>query len=385
MPRKPKPKPRQRRPYGGGSISVAADGAIRARTAPDADGRRRSRTFRPGQQAAAEAWLLAVAAPAQPVEAAAPVTLGDWRAFWLDTYVRPFAPPNTVHKYAWALDKLAALDAVPLDQLRPSTIQTAVATLGIAPAGVQAVVGVWRRCLEAAVDDELIARNPARRVAVPRAPKRPPARHVTAEEVAALRAAIVGHRFEAAYALALGCGLRIGEILGLHWEHVDAERGRIWVQWQWTNSHWRDTPKSGAPHWVPMPPFVRSALLRHRRQQPPGAVLVLESPHPRRKTNRDGKPRPWSRETVAAELAQIVASLKLPHLTNHAARHGLSSALLDGGASPAVIAERLGNTPAVVLQAYAHATREGRRLADDLTAAYLGEDGPARVSDAETG
>lgn len=386
MPRKPKPRPRQRRPYGGGSISVAADGAIRARTAPDADGRRRSRTFRPGQQAAAEAWLLAVASPAQPVEAAPPVTLGDWRAFWLDTYVRPFAPPNTVHWATYALDKLAPLDGAPLADVRTSALQEIVGRLGVRGATTQGIVGYWRRCLAAAVHDELIARNPAVPLITPRAEPRTARRFVTPAEAQALLRASVGHRFEAAYALLLGCGLRIGEVLGLSWQHVELGAQRAYVCRQWTNSHWRELPKGRTPRWISLPPAVVAALIRHRNAQPEGCALVLQSP-----LNRSGRPRrdagsgpwPYSRKVVADDLAALVAALGLPGLTTHAARRGYITALLDGGVPAAVVAQLAGHAdPSITLRAYAQATDAGREQATRLIGEYLGETAPEDASGA---
>jgi integrase len=39
-----------------------------------------------------------------------------------------------------------------------------------------------------------------------------------------------GNRLEALYAVALACGLRMGEILGLRWNSIDLERGQLAVE-----------------------------------------------------------------------------------------------------------------------------------------------------------
>jgi integrase len=217
-----------------------------------------------------------------------------------------------------------------------------------------------------------------------------PARHLTAKEAAALRQAIVGHRFEAAYALMLGCGLRIGEILGLHWKDVDLANGRAWIGPQYTNGHWRTSPKAKNPHWIPLPSFVVAALIRHRNAQPEGAELVMQSPfqgYGRKRTRHHDQqpgPQPWSQQAVNRDLADLCKTLGINVVTIHGGRHGLASHLMQAGVAPPVIADRLGNTPAVVIGTYGHATDEGRRQADDVVEQYLGG-GDSAVSGTETG
>lgn len=398
MPRRPKapdpePPARRRRRRGSGSISTSADGTIRARLPARVDAKRTAREFPPGHLAEAVAWLDSHLHPRPPDPPAREVvTLGTWTGHWWQTYVEPIRPPNTAAWYRYALAQLAEHDSLPIADVRASLLQAAIGMLArrVDAATVQGIAGVWRRCLEAAVDDELIARNPAKRLILPKAPPRVVRRHVTPAEAAALREAIVGHRFEVAYALLLGCGLRIGEVLGLAWEHVRLHERRAWIQRQWTNSHWRELPKGRVPRWVTLPPLVMAALIRHRDRQPPGAVLVLQSPWGG-KAGRKGKrstasgPIPWSRQAVASDLAALVAELQLPHLTPHAARHGLASALLDGGVPAPVIAEMLGHSNAgVTLKHYVHPSEAGRAQAGEVVRRYLGEGAPDDDSGSET-
>jgi integrase len=382
MARRPKPPekpPRRRR--GSGSIVTLKSGVVRARLPADVDPRRPSREFPPGHIAEAEAWLAAQLAP-QPAETpTVPLSLGDWAGAWWETYVEPVRAPNTARWYLFALQRLAPFYDTALTDIRASALQAVIAKL--APrydgATLQAIVGVWRRCLDGAVEDELLTRNPARRLVVPRTAPREAKRHVTRQEIAELWPAIRDHRFEAAYALLLGCGLRIGEVLGLHWEHVDLAARRAWIGPQWTNSHWRDRPKNHRPRWVTLPEPVVAALIRHHNGQPEGAVLVMQSPFtrnfgPNKRGRRLPEVRPWSAQVVGKDLATLCVSIGLQEMTAHAARRGLSTALLDGGASPASVAERLGHaSPATTLRHYSQISTEAKAHADDLIAEYLGQ------------
>lgn len=128
-----------------------------------------------------------------------------------------------------------------------------------------------------------------------------------------------------------------------------------------------------------MPPDVEQALRRCRLRQAPDYALVMQSPH--RGRRKGGRPRPWSARLVRVELQKIIDALGIDAFTPHAGRHGLATHLMSKGVPANVIAERLGNTPSVVLNRYAHATDDGRRKADDLVDEYLvGED-----EDVETG
>lgn len=390
MPRKkPAPPKPERRTRGTGSISVnPRTGIIRARLPKTVDPDRTAREFRPGQMTEAIAWLDAAICP-QPASApAATMTLGTWAGIWWQDHVEGVRPPNTARTYLYYLSFLESQYAVLLPDLRTTALQRIVGGLvgRVAASTIEAAVGAWRRCLDAAIEDDHLTKNPANRITLPTVPKKSQAavRYVTSEDVARLWPAIRGQRFEAAFALILGCGLRISEILGLPWDHVDFLNRRIWVQWQFTNGHWRYSPKGYNPHWVPMPEDVAQPLLALRDDQPDGYSLVMQSPWRGKYARREGSPRPWSRGVVARDLAALITSVGLDAFTPHAGRHGLATVLMNAGVPPAVIAERLGNTPAMVLNVYGHATPGGHARADEAVARYLNGTPPETVSGPES-
>lgn len=386
-PRKP-PEKAPRRKRGTGSISVdQATGTIRARPPKEIDPKRTPKTFRPGEMALAVAHLDALLNPSlAPVETVSP-TVAEWTGEWWSTYIDGVRVPNTAATYLSHLHHLEPEYGSVLPAVKTIGLQKIVKAMTgqLAPSTVDAIVGVWRRCFDAAVEDGLILRNPAKRLLLPDIPPKPPSRHVTAEEVAALWPAIEGKRFEAAYALILGCGLRIAEILGLYREHVDLVNRRAWIQHQFTNGHWRDLPKAKNPHWIPLPERVARIMAKHLESLPDEYVLVMQAPHQGRLAKLDSKVRPWSRKTVVNELDTIIAELGLDELTPHAGRHGLATMLMDGGIPPPVIAERLGNTPAMILNTYGHATPQGRERAGELVDAYLAGEGVSGTDSGDEG
>ncbi len=94
---------------------------------------------------------------------------------------------------------------------------------------VQHIHAVLRRALEQARRDEIVPRNVATLVQPPRVPRHE-YRWLTEDEARQLVGEVRQDRPYPIYALALGLGLRRGELLGLRWVDVDLEAGTIVVR-----------------------------------------------------------------------------------------------------------------------------------------------------------
>ena len=77
-----------------------------------------------------------------------------------------------------------------------------------------------RKALGDAVRKRLIVRNPTD-YATPPKQSSSHGQALTRDEAAALLGALYGHRLELPVRIALFTGLRLGEVLGLTWRHVD--------------------------------------------------------------------------------------------------------------------------------------------------------------------
>ncbi len=99
---------------------------------------------------------------------------------------------------------------------------------GLKPATVRLCHVTIRAALNDALRWGLAARKVAQAVRPPR-PERREMKTWAPEEARRFLEAVAGSRFEAAYRLALCCGLRLGELAGLKWEDIDLEAGRLRV------------------------------------------------------------------------------------------------------------------------------------------------------------
>lgn len=84
-------------------------------------------------------------------------------------------------------------------------------------------------CLEEAFRQELIAKNYAKLVNIPKSKKDKKLEILTIDQQNKFIDALKGHKFEMLFLTALSTGLREGELLGLHWDDIDFDNSKLTV------------------------------------------------------------------------------------------------------------------------------------------------------------
>ncbi len=217
--------------HGEGSFRERA-GKIQARVL--VDGRRLTRTF--ANRTEARKWIRQTLCDRDrgmlPPDDGK-ISVASFLAKWLGA-VKPSIKPKTYQQYEGIirLHLIPPLGHLRLSTLRADQLQALYANklaAGLSPRTVRLIHGIARHALADAVRWGLVPRNVADATTPPK--PQPSEMHVWSPEQA--RAFLVGvsnDRLEALYRLALSCGLRIGELLGLRWEDVDLEDGRLQVR-----------------------------------------------------------------------------------------------------------------------------------------------------------
>ena len=160
--------------------------------------------------------------------------VGPFLRHWLDEVARPTIRASTYASYDDIVTGhiIPGLGRIALAKLAPADIQTFLnhkMASGLSPRRVQYIHAVLRRALVTAEKWGMVTRNVAKLVDPPRVPKHE-ITPLTPEQARRLIEAAVDDRHLALYVTALGTGLRQGELLGLRWEDVELDAGRLRVR-----------------------------------------------------------------------------------------------------------------------------------------------------------
>jgi integrase len=192
------------------------------------------------------------------------------------------------------------------------------------------------------------------------------------DEVAGL-AESIGSQYRAAIVLAAYCGLRFGEVAGLHVDALNLLSKTLTVSTSLNevNGHLvLGPPKTSRSHrTLAMPAFVATELSRHIDQHPPSADgLVITGPNGGRLRRSNFRKRVWD--------AAVTASVGKP-CTFRDLRHSHAALLIREGMHAKVIQERMGHASIrTTLDTYGHLFPG----LDEAAAAAL--DGSVRGADA---
>ncbi|HLM63876.1 MAG TPA: site-specific integrase [Acidimicrobiales bacterium] len=257
---------------------------------------------------------------------------------------QPWRPSTAVLAANALAHARRVLGARPLGSIRKGDVQAFVTGLDLAPATVATAFQQLNTLMAAAVEDGLLARNPARGVKLPAGRSGeivPPSR----EQVAAIYEAAAPW-FRPAVILGAGLGLRQGEASGLSVDRIDWLGRTVRVDRQWMSRHGRSEfgpPKSTASsRTIPASGFVLDELAAHVGRRQHGFVL-----------HRDGAPVNYNDACYWWRKATKAAGVK--GLRFHDLRHAYASALVSAGCSVKAVQHALGHaSAATTLNLYSH-------------------------------
>ncbi|MDV2684010.1 site-specific integrase [Alkalihalophilus lindianensis] len=179
------------------------------------------------------------------------------------------------------------------------------------------------------------------------------------------------------YLIAIFCGLRRGEVLGLKWEDIDLGKGKLRVRRSLTRINGRlsfKEPKTlKSKRQISISPFVITKLKEHKNKQE-----VLMTRFAQVYQNNDliictevGKPK--EPRNLLREFYRLTEKANIPRISFHDLRHTHATHMLEIGENPKIVAERLGHTRvAITLDTYSHVNQDMQdRAADKFESAYF--------------
>lgn len=304
-------------------------------------------------------------------------TVGSALDRWLDEYARRSVRPSTLRSYEMIVDTylVPALGSMKLERLRPADVAEYLRTVigerreRLSNRTLQLHHAVLRRALAMAERDELVERNVARLVSPPKV-SRPGIRPLTGAQIRAFLEATAGDRLGPLYALAIGTGLRQGEILGLRWADIDADAGMLTVRHSLIrtgDAYALAQPKTAkSRRTIAIAGFVARALVTQRARQEAderaagdrwGAKyegvedLVFRTPA--------GDPLHGS--VVTTDFQAALERAGLPRQRFHDLRHAAASQMIAAGVPLHSVMETLGHSSiTTTADIYGHLSVEGR-------------------------
>jgi len=317
----------------------------------------------------AEGWLhrqrAAVEGDWTPPAAPRPrsVTVAEYADAWLaDRDLKP----RTRQHYRYLLNDhvLPTFGAMLVKAISPVAVRTWHANLDTGPTARAHAYALFHTILATAVEDELIATNPARIRGATKVQRAKQIRPATLDELVVI-AEHMPDRLRLLVPLSAWCALRFGEVTELRRKDIDLTAGVLHVLRAVVRVVGRnvvDKPKSAAgvrdvavpPHLIPM---VRQHLRDHAQLGPDGLLFYgVRGGH-------------LSHSSLLGWFQQAVEAAGRPDLTPHALRHTGAVLAAQSGATLAELMGRLGHTTPAMAMRYQHASADRDRVVADRLSA----------------
>ena len=291
--------------------------------------------------------------------------VGEYLESWLESSVRGNVSPRTYTNYRLQVRRplAPALGRIKLKDLTPFKVQGLYRSKldsGLSNASVRYTHAVLHRALKQAVKWSLVPRNVAEAVDAPRV-RREEITPLSHTQSRAFLTAAGGDRFEALYVIALTCGLRQGELLGLKWSDVDLGAKTLRVNRQVQRQRDGDglvfaEPKNASRRTVPLTATAVEALRRHGKRQAEERIRVgsLYEDAGLLFASETGTPLD-AQNVVNRSFKPLLKRAGLPSIRFHDLRHTCATLLLAKGVHPKLVRSLLGHASiGITMDLYSH-------------------------------
>lgn len=245
---------------------------------------------------------------------------------WLG-YVKDEVKPSTYVTYDWVMTKAKErFNQIPIIKIKPLMIQDFISSNEkLSINSKRYLYRVLNMAFNEAVRLQITPNNPCLSVTPPSREKKI-FKPYTDEQIATLIAGAKQTEIYVPVLIAIGCGLRRGEICSINWEQIDFKNNMLYVL--------GDVKTENSARAVAAPQFIINELKPLRGI---GNVVNLLP------------------DFVYKRFKKLIKELDLPDISFHALRHMSASLLLKNGVPIKVISERLGHSStSFTMDIYAH-------------------------------
>lgn len=284
--------------------------------------------------------------------------------FVLDEHVRPNLRPNTESYYITSYNNhiLEHFGGIPLSKIDSIDIQKFIniKSKTLKPSSIRQIYAVLSSTFNKAINWKYIKENPCKNITLPKVDKKNYAELLSAEDIAKLMEAIdkEPEMFKVIFSIALYCGLRQGEILGLTIADIDLKNNYIDVNKQYVSHYKNDkvhhaiaaTKTDNSVRKVYMPATVSKVLEQYINKLKilninPDKQFLFINP----KTQAI-----YDHNAVYRRFKKMSKQIELNNITFHDLRHLQATMMINSGVNIVVVAKRLGDTIETISDTYLH-------------------------------
>ena len=287
--------------------------------------------------------------------------------------------PGTFHMYRTMVNKHLnpRLGGYYVKELKPLHLQGILNNLnddGYSTKTIRTAKFTANQIMEFAIDNDLILKNPFKRVALPKGSSKKERRALTSEEQDFIFASYKGHRMGVPVLLMMCCGLRRGELIALTWDDVKTDEKYLVINKaamiDGNKSTVKDPKTASGNRRVPIPGSLLDILVDAKSKA--SSPYVCPSADGQMMTESAFK-RAWDSYehylNILAGGKDATRShpkiVKFPHITPHMFRHTYATMLYDAGVDVKKAQKNLGHADvSTTLQIYTHLSNEKESIAD---------------------
>ena len=334
------------------------------------------------------------------------ITFDNWINSWKSVYLPHTVKPSTLQFYTSLVKhipeklkrkKLSEITTIDLQEmLNHLSDRGGVDCQGLSPKTVRSLRTTIISCLECAVDNQFLTKNPCKKTKPPRLVQKQiifltPEQAAKLQEVADsgsyyydIQAALARKNGEdTSYLvammgmlirLAFATGMRRGELFGLLWANVDLDDQVIHVENGVNHGKIAETKTVNSIRIISIDDDTASRLKQFKECQEQYKEAVGDQYHDTGLVFANSYGYVMNFDTFRSRyFSRMCKKAGMPEgFTLHSIRHTHATMLLEGGINPNVISKRLGHSSvAFTMQVYAHVTQQMERGAADTIGAIL--------------
>ncbi|MDE6520426.1 MAG: site-specific integrase [Ruminococcus sp.] len=308
-------------------------------------------------------------------------TMKEWLHEWYDVYAKPNVKQSTAVSYECYIRKhiVPALGDIPLSDVKLGTFQKFFndEAQKYSPKTVSNLRMMFHTAMKIAYQNDLISKNYIEFVKIPTV-RTPEMRVFTIAEQKKLTDELkrTDEQFAIGIFLCLTTGIRVGELCGLQWKHIDFENNNLMIRQTVQRLPKLDyngkgnkteivigSPKSQASERdIPLDDKIIEKLLdyKNKMEQMHGSYITASDEF--LITSKRGTPT--EPRTMQDSFKRIISAAGITDANFHALRHTFATRALEAGVDFKTLSILLGHSDIIVtMNHYAHVLNEPKRAA----------------------